>query len=300
MTKGTQGRRAENIMLLPEKSEVRIRPNSVSFVNQPDNLSKVFHEAIEVKYFYEGSSTIMVGSENIVTRPGDVIVINPYEFHSTIDLNGKEGKYHLIMIGLDFFADNNVGGLDLRKLLIGKRKCFHHLIRGNERMAQILLKLVEEYVNKEEYYMLTVQALLLEFFSLLMRYELSDEQTDFIYDESIKYYGIVEPAIKKIRNSYEQKLSVDDLAALCNISKYYFCRIFKLVTNMTVMEYITDYRFKIADLMLMHSDKTVSEVAQKCGYEDASYFCRCYRKKYGISPKKNKEILTQQNGNILP
>jgi len=289
MIRDTQDKSIDDSMSLPERTQLKILRNSVSFIERPDNLSKVFHEAIEVKYFYEGSSTIMVGSESIVTQPGDVIVINPYEFHSTIGFNGPEGKYHLIMIGLDFFADKNVAGLDLRKLLIRQRKSFSHLVRGNRRMAQLLLRLVEEYTNKEECYELVIQALLLEFFSLLIRRELGAERTDLVHDEGVRYYAVVEPAIDKIRNSYNEKLKVSDLAALCNTSAYYFCRIFKMVTKMTAVEYITDYRFKVANVLLAHTDKNISEIAQECGFRDASYFCRCYQKKYGISPNKSKE-----------
>ena len=49
-------------------------------------------------------------------------MVNPYEFHATVDPGADEnkGKYHLIMVPLDYFGDST--DLDLRNLLLVKNK----------------------------------------------------------------------------------------------------------------------------------------------------------------------------------
>lgn len=280
----------EDIIFLSDDFKAKIVLNRVSMLDA----SRLFHSEIEIKYFYEGNTDLLVDDDMIITQPGDIVIINPYEIHSTINLGEQRGKYHLFLISMDFFGAGNIKGFDLRHLLIRKQLRFKHLIRDNKRLQYILSQVAKEVETDGEYYRFVVQGLLLEFFALLMRDEVEPIQCSEVHAEAMKYYGIIEPALEKIRDSYAEKLNVSELADLCNVSKSHFCRIFKHVTNMTVVQYITDYRFKIANLMLMHSNNSIAEISRSCGFEDEGYFCRCYKKKYGISPNKNKAILSQK------
>ena len=76
----------------------------VSAIDRADRSSRVFHEEIEIKYFYEGRATLMVDTTAMVVQAGDVVVINPYEVHSTVELDEQKAKYHLFLIGLDCFT----------------------------------------------------------------------------------------------------------------------------------------------------------------------------------------------------
>lgn len=256
----------------------------------------MFHQAIEIKYFYEGSTSLLVNDDIIIAQAGDIVIVNPYEIHSTIDLKSEQGKYHLFMIGLDFFEDTRLPEFDLRYLLIRKQLRFGHLVRKNERMQYILKQIVKEVEDTAEYYELVVRGLLLEFFALLMRDDVMsvEKKSGIAGDEMIRQYMVIEPALQKIRDCYQEKLTTIELAKLCNVSRAHFIRIFKKVTNMTVVEYITDYRFKVANLLMMHSESSIAEVAEQCGFNDESYFCRCYKKKFGTSPNKNKVLLYQK------
>ena len=80
---------------------------------------KAFHESLEIKYFYEGRSLVMIDSEVIAAEAGDITLVNPYEIHTNIVSEGYEGKYYLLMVDLDFFSDTGIGDMDLRNLLLG-------------------------------------------------------------------------------------------------------------------------------------------------------------------------------------
>lgn len=262
-----------------------------AFVPQID---QTFHEAIEIKYFYEGSSTLMIGSDVFSTQPGDIVVINPYEFHSTIDVGINKGRYHLINLTPDFFVENNPNGLNLRHLLLGKGICFKNLIRENETLQRILGSVIEELQKKEPSYKLMVQCLMTEFFLHLMRHCVDEEKNNRIPDKHIKYYQMIEPALQLMYSSYAQKLTLDQMASTCGMSKYHFCRIFQQSTGMTAMQYLNSHRLKIANVLMTNTDKNIAEVAEASGFLDEGYFCRCYKKMYGISPKQNKANLTMK------
>lgn len=254
--------------------------------NYLSRVSRTWHEEIEIKYFTEGSSTVLVGTEPIVTKPQDIILINPYEFHSTLDVGERTGKYHLLMIGMNMFTSKNLDNFDMKHLLLGRRIKFNNLIRDNERIREVILNIIAELGNKEPSYEMAVRGLVLELFALLLRSEVRDVVSQDRINDNIRFYDSIEPAIEHIRTQYDKEISVDELSELCKMSKYHFCRIFKRATNMTAIQYLTEYKLSIADVMLQNSDMSVSEIAHIAGFDDESYFSRCYKKSRGVSPKK--------------
>ncbi len=277
-----------------DDNEIKIIANAdaVSHIDSKDDYPNVFHEEIEIKLFYEGSSTLIVGDETVVAQPGDIVVMNPYEFHSTVDYGQKKGRYHLLMIGLDFFENEN-NAPDLRHIFLSEKTALQTHIRGDARLVRILTDLVFEVNEKKPMYKQMAYGLTLELFGLLLRNYKSEKTMEIPSAKSIRYYDIIYPAIQKLRTDYAEKISVEKLAEMCNVSKYHFCRIFKTVTGMSVLQYQTEYRLQIADIFLEKSTKSVSEIAEICGFDDMCYFSRCYKKHTGMSPKQKRAILSK-------
>ena len=265
----------------------------ISSIDNNDDLTSMFHEDIEIKLFYEGNSTLIIGNQTIVTSPGDIVVINPYEFHSTVDIGTRKGVYHLLTISLDFFESENSRLFDLRHIFIKERSKIKTIIQGNQRLCDIIFNIIDEVKEKKPFYENIVHGLTEELFSLLFRDFKSEETLDLPPDNNISYYELIYPAINKIRKDYAKKITIDELAAICNISKYHFCRIFKEVTSFSAINYQTEYRLRVADILLKNTDKSISEIASLCGFEDACYFSRCYKKHSGVSPQRNRAILSK-------
>lgn len=83
---------------------------------------------------------------------------------------------------------------------------------------------------------------------------------------------------------YRQKITLDELAALFYIDKYYLTRIFKRCFGVTIQSYLLEKRITHAKQLLRFSDKTVEEIAFECGFGDVRYFCRVFKKAEGGSP----------------
>ena len=52
--------------------------DSESGIDTIEGARKAVHEAIEIKYFYEGRSTLLIGNKTVNAEAGDIIIINPY------------------------------------------------------------------------------------------------------------------------------------------------------------------------------------------------------------------------------
>ena len=81
-------------------------------------------------------------------------------------------------------------------------------------------------------------------------------------------------------------ITLEDILTFYPFSKSKLCRDFKAEYNMSIFEKIMETRLKNARYMLKSNpDTKLSTVARSCGFSDASYFCKVYKKFYGESPK---------------
>ena len=247
--------------------------------------NNALHEDIEIKCFYEGSATLLIDSQTVQVKAGDVVVINPYEFHATVDTGEEKGKYHLFMLPLDYFA--GIPELDLRRVLFAQELRFdtHHT---DPRLYDFLMQAAEEFQQKQNPNALLLRSLLMAAFALLLRNGLVQPENAAPTKKALRSYLVIEPALRCIKNEYGRMLTVEELAKLCNVSKHYFCRVFKSITGKSVMEYLRDFRLRVASVLLQSTDRSISDIAACCGFDSSNYFSRCYKEHYGYSPRQGR------------
>ena len=92
-----------------------------------------------------------------------------------------------------------------------------------------------------------------------------------------------------LKGNLYRDISVDEMAAMIGMSRSHFTRSFGKVMGMSPRMYLEDLRLKTAMDILFEKNATVKETAARCGIHDVNYFCRLFRKRYGISPGKYRE-----------
>ena len=242
-----------------------------------------WHEEIEIKYVLSGKLNMMIETEIVTASAGDVIFINPYEVHSNVMVE-QAGTYCLIMLGLDYFPGGSSAALDLRQLMLDKH-IKNHI--QNPRVSGILQQIREEFQNENPYKELALSGLFQQLFAVLLQKEQSDTQR-YASDLRAKFYKTVEPAVIKMRDEYASNHTGEELAQLCGLDRYYFCRAFKKAMGTTPVEYRNQCRIRVAELLLQDGQYSIAEVAAQTGFEDASYFSRIYKKYKGVSPVEKK------------
>ncbi len=84
-------------------------------------------------------------------------------------------------------------------------------------------------------------------------------------------------------------LSMEDIAAMCNMSEVYFRRLFKEYSGMTPLEYRTSRKIARAKQYLSFDDIPVSEIAKKLNFGTTAYFIKVFRDHTGETPLKYRE-----------
>ncbi|APZ48013.1 hypothetical protein BW723_00685 [Polaribacter reichenbachii] len=98
-------------------------------------------------------------------------------------------------------------------------------------------------------------------------------------------------AIVYVEENLDKKLSLAKVAQKAFFSPYHFHRLFRVVTNETLQNFINRKRIEKAASYLLHQkEKSVTEVSELVGYTNLSSFSKSFKKFYGISPTNFKEI----------
>ena len=95
--------------------------------------------------------------------------------------------------------------------------------------------------------------------------------------------------LHKVRTVVEQNLgdylfTVERLADEMNLSRTQLLRKLRALTSLTPNEFIKDMRLKRAGDMIRQRVDTITQIGYAVGFNDQSYFTKCFKKHYGVTP----------------
>jgi AraC-like DNA-binding protein len=101
--------------------------------------------------------------------------------------------------------------------------------------------------------------------------------------------GLPPRVLRRIReyidDNIDQRISVELLAGLANLSVCYFVRAFKQSAGVTPHDYLIRQRVERTTQLLAGTDMPLSEIALVAGFADQSHFSRRFRQYVGMSPR---------------
>ncbi len=246
-----------------------------------------FHEFDKIVILISGKVDYTVEGTSYKLEPWDVLLVRHHMIHrASIDLSVP---YERIIIYLDSaYIERLAPEAGLMDCFIAaeKRRCC--LMRPDEgrreRLKDVLLRL--ERAREDELFgaQLLRGTLLVELLILINRIMISDNSHENASDNG----GRIAPALSYINENLTKELSIDDMAALCYLSRYHFMRIFKAQTGCTVHNYIRQKRLVLA-ARLIREGMSASAAAAECGFSDYSAFHRAFTKAFRVSPGKIKQ-----------
>lgn len=136
----------------------------------------------------------------------------------------------------------------------------------------------------------------LEFMSLLHDLSVSSDMqllSDSTFNGQNQYaYSSrrIESAMDFMNRNFDKPISLAEVARLNNMTETAFSRFFKNQTGMTFVDVLTEKRLGHVSRMLIETSLPVSEIADKCGYNNMANFNRIFKKKKGFTPREFRDI----------
>ncbi|MFI4911845.1 MAG: AraC family transcriptional regulator [Sedimentisphaeraceae bacterium JB056] len=113
-------------------------------------------------------------------------------------------------------------------------------------------------------------------------------QTD--YDTFIKCKNYID-------SNFIELVSVESIAANCNISQQHLGRLFKKYTQKTPLNYLQKLKMNRASVMLIETNLSIAQIAYLFSFNDQFYFSKVFKKTYGISPQEYRSTIFNKLSN---
>lgn len=254
------------------------------------SLRSHWHEHLQLYYFVSGRAVLECGQNRFYVSSGSIAIINSNELHYMESLS-DDLKFYVIRIDQSFLFSNQVDLLQTKYFapLSQNLISFRNLIENDAQVTDCVIKTIREYSEKQTGYELAVKSYIYQLIVLLLRGYVSRILTINEFESKIRTLRRFDNVFEMIEKNYADKISIEELARVMNISTFHFCRVFKQTTGKTTTEYINDVRLEKAALCLEQEELNITEIALKCGFDSVNYFSRLFRKQYHISPTKFRE-----------
>lgn len=111
------------------------------------------------------------------------------------------------------------------------------------------------------------------------------------FEEALKkQVSYIEQVYNYLETNYQKSIDLEDILCIYPYSKAKLCREFKETYKSTIFEKIMSVRLSHAYHMIENSEHLpLKIIASSCGFNDISYFCKMYKRKYGSTPKSNRK-----------
>lgn len=250
-----------------------------------------YHQFHELFYLISGECNMFVNHNIYKIKSGDVVIIPPGEIHKTNYLTNRSNQRVAIYFNLEDinWIYESLGKNELHDCLSGivisipeKRRDYVEGI-----MSKLIFESDELDALSHTFSKLLFQELIL-FIIRCQRYEKN------VIKEIDVDNSLIQEIATYIYNNYDKNIYLDEVASKFNISRSYLSKKFKTITGFGFKEYLVNVRIKHACRYLLETDKSITNIAFLCGFNDSNYFGDAFRHIKGMSPnkyRKNKETV---------
>lgn len=250
-----------------------------------DRFPSHWHESIELLFFVNGEAEIQCSSDRMEVKNGDLIVVNSNELHQGRCIS-ESVDYYCIIFSPALFQGRYIDVCQAKYLspISQNQILFENKIGGDQKIAEYIHSFVLEYESKKVGYEMAVKAIACQILVALLRNHVRTTLTEKEYSKRMRDLNRFNLVLNYLEMHYSEKTSIDRLCAISNISRYYFCRKFRKIIGKTPMQYLNELRIGKAEAMLKNGGVNITQAAMACGFNDANYFSRLFKKYEKIPP----------------
>ena len=272
--------------LMEEGKLITVRPHT-RFVHFP----KHSHDFIEVIYMCSGETTHIVNGEKILLREGELLFLGQNAIQEILPASENDIAVNFIILP-DFFdlPLEIIGNEDtpLRQFIIehlksnGKKSSFLHFEVADILPVQNLVEnLIWTLINKT----LNVRKINRQTMGLLFLHLLN--HTDRLIGHNQNDGDIIK-VLAYVEENYKNS-SLAELAQNLHYDFYWLSKEIKSRTGKTYTEIVQQKRLSQACFLLETTDLNISDISNRIGYSNVSYFHRIFNRSFGTSPRGYRE-----------
>ena len=241
-----------------------------------------YHNNFEIIFVTKGTSTFLIENKKIKAKKNSLVLLSNLENHSmTID----ETPYERYVVSVDNLLKINLLPSEIYiKILQNRPKDFPYIFEFNNEDADVIvniLKLLLKEESSKNYSEHLSNLLINQLLIMVFR-----SNPDFFKNTKTEFEKTIYNIQDYINENYMEDINLDSIENKFYINKYEVSRNFKKITGYNFKTYLILVRLSKAKDLLVNSNLTIAEIADRIGYGSESLFVRMFKKYENTTPTK--------------
>lgn len=247
-----------------------------------------WHEDIELIHILEGIMAYRINGEQILLEQGDSLLVNARQMHYGFSHCRRECRFICILFHPKLLTENRMLYKELVRPVIDDSGMEYIRFPAADKIGQEIGRMQLEILKKKEedalYYELEAVSILQRMWVMLLReYRLAELHPEIHKDENLV---LQRKMMDFIFQHYQEKISLDDIAKSAHVGRSKCCALFRQYLQDSPIDFLNQYRLKVCRELLLGTDKSVTEIALGCGFNQLSYFSSQFVRFTGCTPRE--------------
>jgi len=254
------------VINLESAEHIRIRKKKIS-----DPVSMHLHSFYELEMVLSGSGQQNLNGTVYPLGPDSVYFLTPIDFHAVM----PDGDMEIVNISFD----ETLLSAQLRLLFMNRRDNF--IFADQSGTLRHTVELLQQEQDRHDEYSEICRRDLLE----VLLYTVARRK-------GRGYAGStqVHRSMQYLFRHFREDISLETVAAQSGYTPNYFSTLFHEITGERFVDFLGNLRLNYCKMLLLSTDLSVSEVAEKSGFGSASAMYRRLYKATGLSPTQYRKI----------
>lgn len=260
------------------------------------------HDYFQICYVQKGSCVHVVEHQKAILVKGDLFSIPPHYEHDFELFADRD----IELVHIDFMPyllDSSLLGLSDMDSFV-KFAFIHPFVhlndsllpklnlsfQGQQTIEGLISEMNAEFSAREEGFALLIKSLIQKLLVVAGR-----EYAAFMAHRDDKRHVQAnrrhfDKALAYIDMNYRQDIKLSEAAAEATMAVNYFSTMFKLLTGRSFVEYVTELRLQEALRLLIETNGSMEEIADRAGFNHMTHFYRVFKKKTGLTPSQYRKL----------
>lgn len=251
------------------------------------------HDFSQISIILSGNGQYMIEDKIYNVQAGDILFFEEHVRHHNVIINGQEPM-------VEFFAgvsEFQFTGMRQNTILLNKDERIYHMdLPLKHEVTRLCYEMIAEDksgLSGNEWIIKSYMVQLL--IKIVRSFESQEQREQTVHIETYTKSYVVKRIINYLTESYDQSISLEQIAHNMYLSPVYISKIFKEETGESPINYLIKIRLERAkEYLQMNNNKSIKWVAKQVGYEDVYHFSKLFKKYYGISPLYYKKELKEK------
>lgn len=261
------------------------------------------HEDYQLRLITKGEGLCMIGDNIVEFKKGDILFVGQNVPHCSSLFELEPGESNIVESDILQFhpnifprkIDQLPDYIHINDLL---NKSQYGVVFNNTLLGMKIKKIIDNMQKAEE---IERNLLLLRILDKLGKSKCSRLVSEVQFSTQNTFcdgYGVLQRTYDYLYLNMQNEITLEDISKYANINPTALCRTFKSKTRMTIFQFLNKIRIENVCKLLLYSDLTVSQIADKSGFNSMPYFNRRFKECTNMSPSQYRQKITNKENSF--